>query len=105
LYHSTLGSRVTKREESAVDLMGLPGEEEWFRGGLVFEAHRLLYHSDACITHRLLYHSDLKGLPDEAGPPNHHDDKWIRTRRLSIKNSLSVDLTGLPEEEALPEEE
>ena len=25
----------------------------------------------------------------EAGPPNHHDDKWIRTSRLSIKNSLS----------------
>jgi len=26
----------------------------------------------------------------EAGPPNHHGDiKWIRTSRLSIKNSLS----------------
>ena len=25
----------------------------------------------------------------EAGPPNHHDDKWIRTSRLSINNFLS----------------
>ena len=29
-----------------------------------------------------------------AGPPNHHDDKWIRTSRLSIKNSLSPHLAG-----------
>jgi len=26
----------------------------------------------------------------QAGPPYHHDDKWIRTIRLSIKNSFSV---------------
>ena len=26
----------------------------------------------------------------EAGPPNHHDDKVVRTNRLSIKNALSA---------------
>ena len=32
----------------------------------------------------------------EAGPPDHHDDKWIWTSRLSIKDSLPKGLCDTP---------
>jgi len=38
-----------------------------FRGGLVFKAHRLLYHSTLG--------SRVIKKKKKTGPPNHHDDK------------------------------
>jgi len=91
-----------------------------FRGGLVFEAHRLVYHSTlglrvikrrrrkrACseqtgpARYKCLYHSrkvDVR-LPANGNSNSHGARpvhliitmiKWIRTSRLSIKNSLSA---------------
>jgi len=59
VYHSILGLSVIKKKKQSltslphswtdyhrVDMLGLRyGNVLWYRGGLVFEAHRLLYHS------------------------------------------------------------
>jgi len=92
-----------------------------FRGGLVFKAHRLLYHStlgsivikknirrrgvapvfrtrqvDACVALWGLGKVDVR-LPGKGNPITHGARpvhliitmiKWIRTSRLSIKNSV-----------------
>jgi len=52
LYHSTLGLRVKKQEKRSVPArhvvrhaQPLYRNVQWFRGGLLFEAHRLVHHS------------------------------------------------------------
>jgi len=77
-----------------------------FRGGLVFKADRLLYHSTLGLTRRVQsagVHRKVdvrlpgKGISNGCGGarPDHliiTMIKWIRTSRLSIKNSLSAEV-------------
>ena len=45
VYHSTLGWRVIKKKRRCGARISMGGRTWTNRGGLVFEAHRLLYHS------------------------------------------------------------
>ena len=100
----------------------------WYRGGLVFKAHRRMYHSTLGLrvikkkTRRPARRgrqstppgravSDGKGRWGLCWHSNSHGArpvhliitmiKWIRTSRLSIKNSLSLDLAVAVDKELL----
>ena len=47
VYHSTLSLREIKRERTLSSSFekSLGSFVQWYRGGLAFEAHRLMYHS------------------------------------------------------------